>query len=136
MTISNPAEYRGRMEFVEWGTNADGRRVADIRLDGREVGYVVLDDPDAVPALAVAAGAPLSSREALARLVWAEIASAGHRQQDMAETVGITPKHLSQIVNGRVGANPDIVDRILAACGRRLVLATEPITEKEETTSA
>jgi hypothetical protein len=74
----------------------------------------------------------MTSREAIARLVWAEIAAAGYRQHDMAETVGITPKHLSQMVNVKVGANLDIVDRILAACGRRLVLATEPITEQPE----
>jgi predicted transcriptional regulator len=70
-----------------------------------------------------------TSREAIGRLLWAEMAAAGHRQYDMAETVGITPKHLSQIINVKVGTNLDIVDRILTACGRRLVLATEPITE-------
>lgn len=75
----------------------------------------------------------MSTREAMARLVWAEIAAAGYRQQDMAETVGITPKHLSQMVNVKVGVNPDLLDRILAVCGRRLVLGTEPITTPPDT---
>jgi hypothetical protein len=66
-----------------------------------------------------------STREAFAVLLWREIAAAGYRQRDMAPIVGITEKHLSQMLNLKVGINPDIADRILAACGRRLVLATE-----------
>lgn len=71
----------------------------------------------------------MSSREALARLVWAEIAGSDQRQCDVAASVGVTEKHLSQIINGHTGVSPDLADRLLAACGRRLVLATEPITE-------
>lgn len=71
----------------------------------------------------------MSSREALARLIWAEIAGSDQRQQDVAATVGITQKHLSQTINGRTGMQLDMVDRVLAACGRRLVFATEPLTE-------
>lgn len=71
----------------------------------------------------------LGTREALARLLWAEMAAAGHRQCDIAAAVGITEKHLSQIVNVKVSARPEFVDAILATCGRRLVVSTEPITE-------
>jgi hypothetical protein len=70
------------------------------------------------------------SRDALARLIWAEIAGSGQQQQDVAVTVGITQKHLSQTINGRCGMQLDMVDRVLAACGRRLVLATEVLPEE------
>jgi hypothetical protein len=74
----------------------------------------------------------MTSRDALARLLWTEIKVSGMRQVEVAAHAGITEKHLSQILHLKVGANLDIVDRILAACGRRLVLATEPITEQPE----
>lgn len=74
----------------------------------------------------------MNSRDALARLLWAEIKTSGQRQVEVAAAAGITEKHLSQILHLKVGANPDIVDQVLAACGRRLVLATEPITETED----
>jgi plasmid maintenance system antidote protein VapI len=74
----------------------------------------------------------VTSREALAHLLWAEIKASGFRQVAVAAAAEITEKHLSQMLNGRCDVNPDIADRIFAACGRRLVLATEPFTEKEE----
>lgn len=70
-----------------------------------------------------------TSREALARLLWAEIAGSGQRQCDIAAIVGITEKHLSQTINGRTGMSLDLVDEVLRACGRRLVLATDLITD-------
>jgi plasmid maintenance system antidote protein VapI len=71
----------------------------------------------------------MSTREALARLLWSEIAGSDQRQCDVAESVGITEKHLSQIINGHTGVSLDLADRLFAACGRRLVIATEPVTE-------
>lgn len=65
-----------------------------------------------------------STREALAELIWLEIRASGMRQQQVACEAGITEKHLSQILNLKCGASPDVVDRILGALGRRLVLAT------------
>jgi len=77
-----------------------------------------------------------SSRDALARLIWAEIAGSGQQQQDVAAAVGISQKHLSQTINGRTGMQLDMVDRVLAACGRRLVLATEVLPEGRADTDA
>lgn len=74
----------------------------------------------------------MTSREALARLIRAEIDAGGWRQHEIAREAGITEKHLSQIVNLKAGASLDLVDRVLAACGRRLVLATVPIAPEEE----
>jgi plasmid maintenance system antidote protein VapI len=57
----------------------------------------------------------MSSREALARLLWSEIAGSDQRQCDVAATVGITEKHLSQVINGKAGMQLDMVDQVLAA---------------------
>jgi len=70
----------------------------------------------------------MSSRDALAALVWAEIAATGHSQADIAGMAGITQKHLSQIVNGHSGSLHTI-DRVLAVLGRELVLSTRVPTE-------
>lgn len=67
------------------------------------------------------------SREALAELVWAEIAAAGMTQHHAALLAGVTDKHLSQFITGKSGMSLDLVDRVLSACRRRLVLTTEPI---------
>lgn len=49
----------------------------------------------------------------------------GLTQVALAEKVGISPKHLNQILRGHMDARPEIADRILAALGRRLVVALE-----------
>lgn len=67
------------------------------------------------------------SRGTLADLIAGEIAAAGMTQHHVAQLVGISDKHLSQVVTGRCGMSLDLVDRVLGACRRRLVLATVPI---------
>lgn len=71
----------------------------------------------------------MSTKTALADLLRAEIAASGPRQYEIARTLGISEKHLSQMVCGKVGLSLTLVDQILALCGRRLVLDTVPITE-------
>jgi plasmid maintenance system antidote protein VapI len=72
----------------------------------------------------------MTTKETLARLLWAELAAAGVRQCDAAATVGISEKHLSQMITGKVGMSLNLVDQILReCCGRRVTLATEPITQ-------
>lgn len=78
----------------------------------------------------------MTSQEALASLVWAEIAASGRTQADVCAAVGITEKHLSRFVNGHDGMSLDLVDAVLAELGRELILATavlrdEWITEGE-----
>ena len=70
----------------------------------------------------------MTSRESLVRLLRDEIELSGHRQYDLATATGVTPKHLSQTLNGATGPSLDLVDAVLAECGRRLVLATAPLT--------
>lgn len=64
------------------------------------------------------------SRDALVALVRAELAASGKTQTEVAAAAGITDKHLSRFVGGHDGMSLDVVDRVLAACGRELVLAT------------
>jgi transcriptional regulator with XRE-family HTH domain len=71
----------------------------------------------------------MSSRDALQSLLWAEVRSSGFRQVEIAAQAGISEKHLSQIMRGTIVGTLDNLDRILAACGRRLVLGTAPLTD-------
>ena len=71
------------------------------------------------------------SRTALADLLWSEIAAAGHTQAEAAATVGISQQQISRGINGHDGMSLDLVDQILAACGRELVLSTRVIPERE-----
>lgn len=68
----------------------------------------------------------------LASLIWSEIAASNLTQASVAAMVGITPKHLTQIVRGHAGASLDLVDRLLAALGRELVLSTRVRTEADD----
>jgi len=44
-------------------------------------------------------------------------------QAGLAWHLGITPKHMSQLLNGVVTGTPDMLDRLAAAVGLRIVLA-------------
>lgn len=64
------------------------------------------------------------SRDRLAALIRAEIRASALSQVAAARLVGVSEKHLSEIVNGHTTPSLDMVDRILAALGRELVLLT------------
>ena len=74
----------------------------------------------------------MGSRETMRRLLVDEVERSGERQYVLAGLAGISAKHLNQMLQGRVGINPDHLDSILAACGRRLVLGTAPIEEEAD----
>jgi plasmid maintenance system antidote protein VapI len=65
-----------------------------------------------------------SASRRLREMVLAEVRAAGARQVEIAEEIGITEKHVSQMFTGKVGMSVDMAERILRACGRSLVLAT------------
>jgi transcriptional regulator with XRE-family HTH domain len=44
-------------------------------------------------------------------------------QAALAAHAGITPKHLSQILTGAVNGSPEILDRVAAAMGLRIMIA-------------
>jgi transcriptional regulator with XRE-family HTH domain len=69
----------------------------------------------------------VSTVAALAALVRAEIEASGRRQYEVAAAAGITVKHLSRFMCGHDGMSLDLVDAVLDACDRRLVLATAPV---------
>jgi len=73
---------------------------------------------------------PKSSAEAMADLIWSEIAASGLSQAVVAGLTGTTPKHLSQMVNGRSGMSLDLIDQVLAQLGRELVLSTRVKVEE------
>lgn len=47
-------------------------------------------------------------------------------QADVAARVGVSPKHLNQVLNGRSGLSWKLAERIVAACGQQLVVFTVP----------
>lgn len=70
---------------------------------------------------------PSSEESALTRLVRRELDDAGWWQKDVAEAVGCTEKHLSQLLNGHVAMSEEWAVKILAALGRQLVVASVPL---------
>jgi hypothetical protein len=76
--------------------------------------------------------APAGSRAAMQSLLFAEVKSSGMRQVEVASAAGITEKHLSQIMRGHITGGLDVIDAILAACGRELVLSTRVLLEGED----
>jgi plasmid maintenance system antidote protein VapI len=61
----------------------------------------------------------------------AHFANADMWQYQLAEQVGISPKHLSGIIHGHVGVTPQMAERLLTAIGLRLVLGVEPLDYNE-----
>jgi hypothetical protein len=73
--------------------------------------------------------------EALAEMLGNAIDATDLRQYEVAAAVEITPKHLNAMLRGRAGVDLDLADAILHACGRRLVVGTEPIVNRPTCTT-
>ncbi len=59
------------------------------------------------------------------------IRAQGSTQAALAAHLGITPKHMSQVLTGRVNGSPEMIDRIAGAVGLRIALVAgegEPVT--------
>jgi transcriptional regulator with XRE-family HTH domain len=69
----------------------------------------------------------------LARLraeVLRHIRAQGSTQAALAAHLGITPKHMSQVLTGKVNGSPQMIDRIAEAVGLRIALVAgegEPV---------
>lgn len=69
----------------------------------------------------------------LARLrteVLRHIRAQGSTQAALAAHLGITEKHMSQVLTGRINGSPQLIDRIAAAVGLRIALVAgegEPV---------
>jgi predicted transcriptional regulator len=55
-----------------------------------------------------------------------ELRAAGVSQAEVARTLGITAKHMSQMLTGKAPLSLAWADEIAAACGRDLVVASRP----------
>ena len=62
------------------------------------------------------------SQDTLRQLVRATVLASTKDQVYISQAMGISQKHLSQVLTGRVRMSLDMADRILAVCGKRLVL--------------
>ncbi|GAA0501032.1 helix-turn-helix transcriptional regulator [Streptomyces olivaceiscleroticus] len=128
-----------------------GEFVTDLALCGRSAEQGALPDGTAVTcpeclhyqpkyqtALDLQAGLTRGSvhapaaQDALHEQVRAAVKAAGLKQVWIAERLGITPKHLSQLLTGRVPLSLDWADRILALCGKRVRVVVEAIQAPKE----
>jgi transcriptional regulator with XRE-family HTH domain len=73
----------------------------------------------------------LTTREDLSYLIAAEIDATGWSQKRVAQLAGVSTKHLSMLVSGQGGMSLDTAARVLAVCGRRIVLTTEPLLRQQ-----
>lgn len=68
----------------------------------------------------------MSLTDQIRAVVRDELAVAGISQAEAARALGVSTKHMSQMLTGRVGMSPEWADRITALCGRQLVIASTP----------
>jgi transcriptional regulator with XRE-family HTH domain len=54
--------------------------------------------------------------------VRARVRARNGTQASLAAAIGITPKHLSQVLTGKVAGSPQLLDRIAGAVGLRIVI--------------
>jgi transcriptional regulator with XRE-family HTH domain len=66
-----------------------------------------------------------AAEDALRALVRGAIQGAGLKQKFIAERLGVSEKHLSQMLTGRAVLTLDWAERILALAGKRLVIDVE-----------
>lgn len=70
--------------------------------------------------------APSGLQDALRAELRLCLTRAGLRQIDAAQKLGLSQKHLSRMLNGRVPLPPHWAERIALACDRELVISSEP----------
>jgi transcriptional regulator with XRE-family HTH domain len=70
----------------------------------------------------------MSSSHRLMVLLRSEMRGSGLDQKDIAGLAGISEKHLSEIANGHAVPRLSLVDQLLTALGRELVLITREAT--------
>lgn len=78
-------------------------------------------------------GQPIQSAERRLRdAIRAHLAETDTTQASLAEQLGISQKHMSQVLRGHVSLSLGMAERISAAIGLRLDVALTPLTEKPE----
>lgn len=71
----------------------------------------------------------MTAEDALRRQVRAALTTAGISQADAARRVGLSAKHVSQMLTGRTTLTLPWAERLLALCGMRLVVGLELVEE-------
>ncbi|MDX3520748.1 helix-turn-helix transcriptional regulator [Streptomyces scabiei] len=61
----------------------------------------------------------------------AAIRASGIKQIWIADRLGISEKHLSQMLTGRVTLTLDWAQRIAALCGHKVTVAVEPVSDAD-----
>ena len=61
----------------------------------------------------------------------AALAEVGVRQRDLALAVGISEKHLSQLLTGKAEGSFAMWEALFAELGYRLIVEAEPLTSSE-----
>lgn len=81
-----------------------------------------------VPAVCPTCGQPPMSAERRLREEIRDVLYASDvTQKTIAETLGYSQKHISQLLNGQAGLSVDMAEKILAVLGRRLEVGSAPI---------
>lgn len=58
--------------------------------------------------------------------VTAHLRAQGATQGGLAYHLGITPKHVCQLLSGKVTGSPEMLDQLAAACGLRILIGQSP----------
>ena len=70
----------------------------------------------------------MTTQDALRAQARAALARAEISQAAAARQLGVSTKHMSQMLTGRAPLSPDWADRIVSLCGLRLVVAVDLTT--------
>lgn len=69
----------------------------------------------------------VNTEDRLRQLIRDELEVQGVKQVHVARTLGLTEKHMSQVLNGKAGLSPALADAILSVLGRRFVVTTRAV---------
>lgn len=82
----------------------------------------------APPPICASCGQPTgSAADRLLSMLRIALWDADMTQEALAEKIGFTPKHISQVFNDKVRLSFEMAERISAAVGVRLVVGIEPL---------
>jgi plasmid maintenance system antidote protein VapI len=74
----------------------------------------------------------VTAPDVLRALVRVELRNAGLSQAEAARRLGVSTKHLCQMLTGRAPLTLGWAEDLLGLCGQRLTLDTTPIHQRQE----
>ncbi len=72
-------------------------------------------------------GSLMRTDQAMARLIAETLEADGITQAEFSRRVGVSPKHVNQVLNGHSAARPAALDYWAFALGRRFVVTIEAV---------